>query len=107
MSTPKSLNPSKNGTRTTARSREKVTKLHFYFQDVLGGEYPTVVKVAEASSTSNSTTNFGRISMLDDLLTVGPEPDSQKLGRAQGTIGFSDLSETSLQMVINLVFSVH
>ncbi|KAL2469304.1 Dirigent protein [Forsythia ovata] len=69
------------------------------------GEYPTVVKVAEASSSSNSTTNFGRMSMLDDLLTVGPEPDSQKLGRAQGTIGFADLNETSLQMVVNLAFT--
>lgn len=84
-------------------ARQKVTKLHFYFQDVNGGSDPTVLKVVEP--TANSATSFGQVSMVDDLVTEGPEPDSKKVGRAQGTIGFADLNDTALQMVLNIEFT--
>ncbi|KAL2490613.1 Dirigent protein 1 [Abeliophyllum distichum] len=84
-------------------TRQKVTKLHFYFQDVMGGPNPTVLKVIE--SKTNSATSFGQLSMLDDLVTEGPEPDSKKVGRAQGSIGFADLNDTALQMVLNIMFT--
>ncbi|CAI9764340.1 unnamed protein product [Fraxinus pennsylvanica] len=84
-------------------TRQKVTKLHFFLQDVNGGSNPTVLKVIEASA--NSATSFGQISMLDDLVTEGPEPDSKKVGRAQGTIGFADLNDTALKMVLNFAFT--
>ncbi|KAI3458404.1 hypothetical protein Pfo_015067 [Paulownia fortunei] len=86
-------------------AKEIRTKLHFYFQDVLSGDKPTVWKVAESGITSTSATTFGQISMVDDLLTSGPEPDSEVVGRAQGTIGFADLNDTAIQMGLNIVFT--
>ncbi|CAI9764341.1 unnamed protein product [Fraxinus pennsylvanica] len=84
-------------------TRQKVTKLHFFVQEVIGGSNPTVVKVVEA--TANSATSFGQISMLDNLATEGPEPDSKKVGRDQGTVGFADLNDTAIQMVMNFAFT--
>nr|WCZ54762.1 dirigent protein 8 [Phryma leptostachya subsp. asiatica] len=87
------------------QAKEIRTKLQFYFQDVLGGDSPTVWKVAECKITSTSATTFGQISMVDDLLTAGPEPDSEVVGRAQGTIGFADLHQTAIQMGLNILFT--
>ncbi|KAL0316980.1 UNVERIFIED_CONTAM: Dirigent protein 2 [Sesamum angustifolium] len=87
------------------QAKETRTKLHFYFQDVLGGESPTVWKVAESAITSTSATTFGKINMVDDLLTAGPEPCSEVVGRAQGTIGFADLHNTAIHMGLNIVFT--
>ncbi|CAI9764343.1 unnamed protein product [Fraxinus pennsylvanica] len=84
-------------------ARQKFTKLHFFLQDLNGGPNPTVLKVVEP--IANSATSFGQISMVDDLATEGPEPDSKKVGRAQGTIGFADLNDTAIQMVMNFVFT--
>ncbi|KAL8040704.1 hypothetical protein ABFX02_10G115200 [Erythranthe guttata] len=86
-------------------AKETRTKIHFYFQDVLGGESPTVHKVAQSGITATSPTNFGQISMIDDLLTAGPEPDSEVVGRAQGTIGFADLHDTAIHMGLNILFT--
>ncbi|GFP89401.1 dirigent protein 21 [Phtheirospermum japonicum] len=82
-------------------AKEIRTKLHFYIQDVLSGDNPMVLKVAESQITITSPTAFGQISMLDDLLTAGPEPGSEVVGRAQGTISFA----MAIQMGLNIVFT--
>ncbi|KAI3458403.1 hypothetical protein Pfo_015066 [Paulownia fortunei] len=94
------------------QAKETRTKLHFYFQDVLGGDSPTVWKVAESGITSTSATtfaaspsSFGLIYMADNLLTDGPEPDSKIVGRAQGMIAFADLHDIAIYMVVNIVFT--
>ncbi|KAL0321736.1 UNVERIFIED_CONTAM: hypothetical protein Scaly_2470000 [Sesamum calycinum] len=69
------------------QAKETRTKLHFYFQDVLGGDSPTVWKVAESAVTSTSATTFGQINMVDDLLTAGPEPGSEVVGGLRGRSG--------------------
>ncbi|MCL7023747.1 hypothetical protein MKW94_024465 [Papaver nudicaule] len=85
---------------------EKMTKLHFYFHDNITGNYPTTYKIAEAPGKSNSSsTFFGELYMADDPLTVGPDPNSRLVGRAQGIFGFSDEKELSLIMGISLVFT--
>ncbi|XP_073128396.1 dirigent protein 22-like [Henckelia pumila] len=85
--------------------KEKVGKVLFFVQDVLCGENPTVYEVARASITSNSPTTFGQVRVLDDLVTLGPEKDSEELGRAQGTITFADLETSALSMYLNFVFT--
>ncbi|XP_073127135.1 dirigent protein 22-like [Henckelia pumila] len=85
--------------------KEKVGKVHFFVQDVLGGKNPTVYEVARASISLNSSTSFGQVRVLDDLLTVGPEKDSEELGRAQGTITSVDLETSALSMYLNFVFT--
>ncbi|KAK6155978.1 hypothetical protein DH2020_010226 [Rehmannia glutinosa] len=87
------------------QSKEIKTKLHFYFHDVASGVNPTMYKVAQSEITSTSPTSFGLIDMIDNLLTVGPEPNSGVVGRAQGTIGFADLNNPAIQMGLNFLFT--
>ncbi|KAL3613969.1 hypothetical protein CASFOL_042043 [Castilleja foliolosa] len=84
---------------------EKVVKLHFYVQDVLGGDSPTVYEVARASITSDSPSSFGQVRVLDDLLTTKPDKNSTRIGRIQGLITSADLETTALAMNLNFVFT--
>ncbi|KAM1560271.1 hypothetical protein ACFX13_003536 [Malus domestica] len=85
-------------------AKQKLTRLHFYFHDVVLGPHPTVVAVANASHTFTSPTFFGRVNIFDNPLTQGPEPGSKLVGRAQGLYGFTSQEEVSLLMAMNFVF---
>ncbi|CAL5402254.1 hypothetical protein ACSBR2_003647 [Camellia fascicularis] len=85
--------------------KEKLTKLNFYLHDTLSGKNPTAVKVAQANMTFKSPTLFGLINMIDDPLTVGPEPSSTEVGRAQGFYGSAGLDKLGLIMTMNLYFT--
>lgn len=84
---------------------ERLAKIHFYVQDVLGGPNSTVYEVARASITANSVTGFGQVRVLDDVVTATPQKNSAELGRAQGLITFSDLQISALTMNMNFVFT--
>ncbi|KAI3696875.1 hypothetical protein L6452_29467 [Arctium lappa] len=84
--------------------KEKISHLHFYFHDIVGGDHPTAVRVAEATITNTSHSLFGALVMIDDPLTVGPERTSKIVGRAQGLYASADLDEFGLTMVLNYVF---
>ncbi|KAG8368119.1 hypothetical protein BUALT_Bualt15G0012000 [Buddleja alternifolia] len=86
-------------------AKEKVTKLHFYFHDIVGGENPTAIVVAQSNSTILSPTFFGFIRMMDNALTVGPELGSKIVGRAQGIYGSASFKEMDLLMTLNYVFT--
>nr|XP_043611913.1 dirigent protein 21-like [Erigeron canadensis] len=90
--------------KTFGLKKEKLSHLHFYFHDILGGDHPTAIRVAEAAMTNTSKTAFGATVILDDPLTVGPEITSKIVGRAQGIYAFADLNEFALLMVLNYVF---
>ncbi|KAF4369014.1 hypothetical protein F8388_013343 [Cannabis sativa] len=77
---------------------EKLTHFHFYFHDTVSGKNPTNVQVAEAPTTNTSATFFGMVAVLDDPLTVGPEPTSKQVGRAQGIIAMASLYDVGLLM---------
>lgn len=66
--------------------KEKVTKLHFYFFDILSGKKPTAVEVASPNITvgAKSVTPFGHVYAIDDPLKEGPNSDSKVIGNAQG-----------------------
>ncbi|MFS7908213.1 putative dirigent protein [Helianthus anomalus] len=85
--------------------KEKLTHLHFYFHDIVSGDHPTAVRVAEASMTNTSSTFFGALVVIDDPLTMGPEPTSKIVGRAQGIYASAGLTEARLLMTLNYVFS--
>ncbi|KAL0308686.1 UNVERIFIED_CONTAM: Dirigent protein 1 [Sesamum radiatum] len=87
------------------QAKQTAVKLHFFIQDALGGSSPTVWEVARSSITPDSTTSFGQVRVLDDLITAEPDPDSEKMGRAQGMITSSDLDKTALTMNLNLYFT--
>lgn len=86
-------------------SREKLTHLKFYFHDVVSGKNPTAVRVAEAPTTNTSATLFGAIVIIDDPLTLGPDPKSPRLGSAQGFYSTVSQSDVVLLMVQNYVFT--
>ncbi|KAI3826336.1 hypothetical protein L1987_00383 [Smallanthus sonchifolius] len=84
--------------------KEKLSHLHFYLQETVHGDHATAVRVAEAPTTNTSRTSFGVIAIIDDPLTVGPEPTSKIVGRAQGMYASASLSESRLLMALNYVF---
>ncbi|KAM0053145.1 putative dirigent protein [Helianthus debilis subsp. tardiflorus] len=91
--------------RSTLRlGRQNLTRLHFFFHDVVGGPNATAIRVAAAPFTNTSSTGFGAVVMMDNLLTVGPEPNSTRVGRAQGMYASADLNNMSFMMVQNYVF---
>ncbi|KAD5803289.1 hypothetical protein E3N88_14649 [Mikania micrantha] len=90
--------------KSLAFKKQKLSHLHFYLQETVTGDHPTAVRVAEASTTNKSRTAFGATVIIDDPLTVGPEPTSKIVGRAQGMYAFASLSESRLLMALNYVF---
>ncbi|GLT88349.1 hypothetical protein SLE2022_063790 [Rubroshorea leprosula] len=95
----KSLSPS-----ALELKQEKLTHLHFYFQETLSGKIPTAIRVAQAPTTNTSSTSFGAMNITDDPLTVTPDINSTLVGRAQGLYASSSQEETSLMMVMNFSF---
>ncbi|KAK7336687.1 hypothetical protein VNO77_17233 [Canavalia gladiata] len=85
--------------------KEKFSHLRFYLHDILSGPKPTTVEVAEAQMTNTSSSNFGLVLMADDPMTVGPEPGSKLVGKAQGMFGFANQEETGLLMILNMAFT--
>ncbi|MED6123822.1 hypothetical protein PIB30_053034 [Stylosanthes scabra] len=85
--------------------KEKLSHLHFYFHDVVSGPNPSAIVVAEAQTTKKSPTLFGAVVVSDDALTVGPDPNSKMVGKAQGMYAFASQNEIGLLMAMNLEFS--
>ncbi|MED6123823.1 hypothetical protein PIB30_053035 [Stylosanthes scabra] len=95
----RSVSPTSLGLR-----KEKLSHLHFYFHDIVSGPKPTAIRVAEAQMTKNFPTFFGAVVMIDDPLTVGPEPSSKLVGKAQGIYASASQNDLGLLMVMNLEF---
>ncbi|KAL2234946.1 dirigent protein 22-like [Sesamum indicum] len=104
-STSKDILEAEKWFRNLSQRREKVAKLRFYIQDVLGGPNATIWEVARSNVTSLSHTMFGQIRVLDNLITAEPDRNSEKLGRAQGLVTSADLRESALAMNLNFVFT--
>ncbi|MED6113141.1 hypothetical protein PIB30_068084, partial [Stylosanthes scabra] len=62
--------------------KEKLSHFHFYFHDIVSGQNPTAVRVAQAPITNQSPTLFGAVMMAGDPLTVGPKANSKLVGKA-------------------------
>ncbi|KAG7650696.1 Dirigent protein 21 [Arabidopsis thaliana] len=84
---------------------DKLTHLHFYFHDIVSGDKPTSVQVANGPTTNSSATGFGLVAVVDDKLTVRPEITSEEVGRAQGMYASADQNKLGLLMAFNLVFT--
>ncbi|TMW91455.1 hypothetical protein EJD97_014324 [Solanum chilense] len=86
-------------------SKAKMTKLHFYFHDIVTADNPSAIQIAQANNTFQSPTFFGLVRMMDNPLTVNPEPNSKIIGRAQGIYGSASFKDLGLLMTLNLVFT--
>ena len=95
------LNP-----KTLGLEEEKLTHIHFFFHDVVSGPNRTVVRIAGPPLTlGDSPASFGFTAMMDDPLTVGPEPTSKRIGSAQGIYASASQTEVGFLMVLNYVFT--
>ncbi|KAJ6947749.1 dirigent protein 23-like [Populus alba x Populus x berolinensis] len=70
--------------------------------DVISGPNPTAVRVAGPPNAT--AVMFGSIYMMDNPLTVTPDPNSTVVGRAQGIYGMSSQNEFSLLMSLTVGF---
>ncbi|XVF19174.1 hypothetical protein REPUB_Repub11eG0087100 [Reevesia pubescens] len=88
--------------RLLGLKKEKLSHFRLYWHDIVGGRNPTAVPVVPPSS--NSSTAFGMISVIDDPLTMGPELSSKLVGRAQGFYSSASQQEVGLFMAMNFAF---
>ncbi|XP_055961145.1 dirigent protein 23-like isoform X2 [Mercurialis annua] len=76
--------------------------------DIVGGPNPTAVRVAGRTNFTSPdpiAASFGSIFVIDNPLTVSPEPNSTVVGRAQGIYAMSSQKdEFSLLMTLTYVF---
>ena len=85
--------------------KQKLSHIHFYFHDVVSGRNATAVPVTRPADPSSRTV-FGMITMMDDLLTSGPDPNSTCVGRAQGMYASAAQTELGFLQAMNLYFTV-
>ncbi|XP_020583785.1 dirigent protein 22-like [Phalaenopsis equestris] len=85
--------------------KEKLSHLHFYFHDVVSGRNATAVPVTKPAASSQPFSAFGVITIMDDLLTERPDPNSQPVGRAQGIYAGAAQDELGFLMAMNLAFT--
>ncbi|KAL1554406.1 dirigent protein 22-like [Salvia divinorum] len=84
----------------------KLSKLHFYVQDIAGGDNPTVYEVARASITGNSSSRFGQVKVMDHLITAEADQASAVVGRVQGLITSADLEVMGFATNLNFYFTM-
>lgn len=82
---------------------EKMTHLHFFFQDIISGKHPTSVQIAAPKPPHGM--GFGVMMMADDSITIAADRKSEVIGRAQGLYGVASQNEIALLMVMNFVFT--
>ncbi|KAF8028894.1 hypothetical protein BT93_E1539 [Corymbia citriodora subsp. variegata] len=83
--------------------KEKLSHFRFYWHDVLSGPKPTSVRVVTPPSNT-SATGFGLVNIIDNPLTLLPDPSSKLVGRAQGFYTSASQEELALLMVMNFAF---
>ncbi|XVF24220.1 hypothetical protein REPUB_Repub13aG0109000 [Reevesia pubescens] len=88
---------------TSTKRMEKMTRLHFYFHDIVSGKNPTAMQIIRPQN--KSVGSFGTTFIVDDPLTEKPEPTSKLVGRAQGIYALASQHDIGLLMVMNFVFS--
>ncbi|MBA0861399.1 hypothetical protein Goshw_027500 [Gossypium schwendimanii] len=94
---------SRQSINMSTKRMEKITRLHFYFHDIVDGKHPTAMQIIRLPN--KTATSFGTTFMVDDPLTEKPKPASKLVGRAQGIYAFASQSDLGLLMVMNFAFS--
>ncbi|KAF2314567.1 hypothetical protein GH714_027674 [Hevea brasiliensis] len=72
-------------TNPAVHTEEKMTSLHFFLHDIVSGEDSTVVQIAKANLSKNSSAlvPFGSLMAINDAMRVGMESTSKLIGRAK------------------------
>lgn len=86
-------------------SGKNVTRFRVYVSESVSGPNATLYEVARANITADSPTSFGLVRVADDLVTSGPNMSTGMLGRAQGLVVNSGLTESATMLTVVFVFS--
>nr|AFK42808.1 unknown [Lotus japonicus] len=87
---------------------EKPTHLRFFFHDIVTGPKPSMVISVESpiKDKSKSPLPFGSIVVMEDPLTLGPELDSNLIGKAQGFyMTVAQEAELYLELIMGMTFT--
>ncbi|KAK2990236.1 hypothetical protein RJ640_014688 [Escallonia rubra] len=87
------------------KRQPKQTNLVFYVHDYLSGQDASAITVAGKEGPSTSILQFGTLLAVDDPVTVGPDPSSKQIGRAQGMYINSQLDGKGLHLVFSVIFT--
>ncbi|XP_038707219.1 dirigent protein 4-like [Tripterygium wilfordii] len=90
--------------RPYVHKQKQVTNLHFYYHETSNVENATTVIVAKPAANDPSPSQFGTITAMDDPLTIGPDPSSEVIGKAQGMYVFAGQDRTMLVMYADFGF---
>ncbi|OWM69259.1 dirigent protein 22-like [Punica granatum] len=92
-----------NRKKLLGSKKEKLSHFRFYWHDVLSGMNPTSVMVVKP--VNGSRTLFGQVNMIDNALTLDPDPSSKLVGHAQGFYApTSQDLPLGMLMAMNFVF---
>ncbi|CAI9099188.1 OLC1v1035972C1 [Oldenlandia corymbosa var. corymbosa] len=86
-------------------AKPNFTKLHFFVYDNVTVDKPTSLLVVPANTNNIASIAFGATYNMDAPITVGSDPESKLVGRAQGMFTFVGQTVQVLSMAINLVFT--
>ncbi|KAF7850426.1 hypothetical protein BT93_L5500 [Corymbia citriodora subsp. variegata] len=82
--------------------REKLARFRLYLHEIFDGSNATLAYAAHGNATNLV---FGTVSVLNDILALGPEASSKVVGRAQALSAIASQTESALTMIMNFVFT--
>ncbi|CAI0386996.1 unnamed protein product [Linum tenue] len=85
--------------KAMALKNEKLTHLHFYYHNLLAGPNVTALPLNPKAGL------FGRLTMVDNPLTLEPELNSTTVGRVQGLYGVASRTDVAFVELVNFVFT--
>ncbi|CAI0454215.1 unnamed protein product [Linum tenue] len=93
--------------KAMAPKNEKLTHNHFYYHNLLAGPNVTALPLNPKGPLdfSDPADLFGRLTMVDNPLTLDPELNSTTVGSAQGLYGVASRSEVAFVQLFNFVFT--
>lgn len=85
--------------------KNQVSHFRFYFHETFTANNATSVPVVPALPKYNTTTSFGTVGVMDNVLTTGPERSSKLVGRVEGLYAATSQTEFNLLVVLNFVLT--
>lgn len=85
--------------------KHKVSHFRFYFHETFTGSNATTVFVVPPLPQYSSTSSFGAIGVMDNVLTAGPERTSKVVGRVEALAAATSQTEFNLLIFFNFILT--
>ncbi|KAM0024395.1 putative dirigent protein [Helianthus debilis subsp. tardiflorus] len=90
---------------TYPKNKYKQTNLVLYVHDNHTGDDKSAMTIAGKDGPTTSIMHFGTLLAHDAPVTLGPDPRSKEVGRAQGMYINSQLDGKALYMIFSIMFN--